>query len=224
MQRLRIVFAFLFFAITFQIQAQDFPFIDVGIKAGANAYFQNNFPSGFERDNFKFGYVGGFFARFKLPLIGLYVQPEAVISQSGGSFKGTDQLLQAGTLNYEGNLTLTTLDFPVLIGQRFGTSFLAFRVNAGPVFSTVLSAKQDLTTTGNLPGTGMVNQKDENQDVKDDINSFLVALQAGVGIDISKINIDLRYQLGFTKLAKNAGTNNEQKTSAIQLTVGFKFL
>ncbi len=190
--------------------AQDVPFIDFGLKAGANASWARNVPDGSENDGQRFGFVGGAWARIKIPLIGLYVQPEAVISQTGANF-----LLEPD--GEEGELRQTNLDIPILLGQRFGLGPLGLRFNLGPVFTTVLSAKTE-------DSDGEIDLKDLEL-----VNNFQIGLQAGVGVDISKFNIDLRYQHGFTNVFEGEFTDlagnpvdNNLKLSALQLTLGYK--
>lgn len=191
--------------------AQDFPFFDLGLKAGANGSWVKNVTDGFDGDGMKFGFVGGVWARVKIPVLGLYVQPELVISQSGGKVAGFDEEIQ---LPLEATLNLTNLDAVILVGQRFGLGPVALRINAGPIFSNVLSANVDTEIEG-LP-------KFET-DIKEDIKSPQIGIQAGVGVDISKINIDLRFQQNFSKFSES-DPDDETKISLVQLTVGFKIL
>ncbi|MEM9981806.1 MAG: porin family protein [Bacteroidota bacterium] len=184
--------------------AQDVPFIDVGLKAGANAANFTNLPDGAENDGLKLGFVGGAYARFKIPIIGLYVQPEVQFSQMGGNFTVENLLLE----DTEVETRINNLDFNLLLGQRFGVGPLGIRVNVGPTYSRVLSAEQT------------INGGDE-EDIQDELKENLWALGLGAGLDISKLSIDLRYQLGLTRLAED-DENDDTRNSAIQLTLGFK--
>jgi hypothetical protein len=189
-------------------KAQDVPFFDLGIKAGMNGSWLGNLPEGADKkDGLKYGFVAGVFARIKIPLVGLYVQPEAVITQSGSKMKEITANQQV--ITPESTTTLTNFEIPILLGQRFGIGPLGIRINAGPDFITVLSAKSKV---GNA----------DKVDIKDKINTFQVGLQAGVGVDISKFNFDLRYQHNFTQVMKE-GTD-KSKINLLQLTVGFKIL
>ncbi|MDX2304385.1 MAG: porin family protein [Microscillaceae bacterium] len=208
----KLIIVFLLFLSAQVSFAQDFPFFDLGLKAGANGSWIKNVTDGFDSDGMKFGFVGGVWARVKIPVIGLYVQPELVISQSGGKLSGFDEEFQ---LPFEQTVNLTNLDGVILVGQRFGLGPLALRINAGPVFSNVLSANVKTKVEGIA---------EVESDIKDDVKSPQIGLQAGIGLDISKINIDLRFQQNFSKLADDADDDENTKVSLLQLTVGFKIL
>ncbi len=186
--------------------AQDVPFIDVGLKAGANAANFTNLTDGVENDGLKLGFVGGAYARFKIPIVGLFVQPEVQFSQMGGNFTIPDGLGAGGRDEVE--TRINNLDFNLLLGQRFGVGPLGIRVNVGPTYSRVLSADQ--TIDGG-----------DEEDIQDQLKENLWALGLGAGLDISKLSIDLRYQLGLTRLAED-DENDDTRNSAIQLTLGFK--
>ncbi|NJO01641.1 MAG: PorT family protein [Bacteroidia bacterium] len=128
-----------------------------------------------------------------------------LISQTGSKFSGDGG---------EFITRLTTLDIPVMFGKRIGLGPLGVRIQVGPVLSTVLSAKSIV----DISGVGK-----EDVDVKDETQSPLIGLQAGVGVDISKFSIDLRYHHGLTGLDEE-DVDDELKISALLLTLGFKIL
>ena len=70
-------------------------------------------------------------------------------------------------------------------------------VYAGPSFSILLSAKEEISGTGTMDGT---------TDVKDGMNSLDIGLVAGVGAEIGagpgKVLVDARYSMGFTTTEK----------------------
>lgn len=214
------IFLLFVLVITLQsVQAQDVPFIDFGPKIGVNYTWIRNLPSefNFEQDA-QIGFVGGVFARIKIPLIGLYVQPEAVIAQQKAEFSFSDSFLGDVTAG----IRYTNLDIPILIGQRFGFGPLGIRANVGPVFSTVLSAKTDARVELN----GMVQEQEE--DISDIVDSFSFGIQVGVGVDISKFNFDLRYQHTFSEAANLLEgivlQDENQNFSNLQFTLGYKIL
>ena len=190
--------------------AQDFPLFDVGLKAGVNGSFVRNFTSELDSDGMRIGFVGGVWGRVKIPLIGLYVQPELVISQTGGKFSGLFDVGLGSPIQSDLTAKLTNFDAIVLVGQRFGLGPVALRLNVGPVFSNVLSAKLKAEALG----------ESAEEDVKEDINSSQIGLQLGVGVDFSKFNIDLRFQQNFTKLFDD----DDARISALQLTLAYKIL
>lgn len=189
------------------VQAQDIPFIDVGIRGGVNLSTVTNLPQGLESNGALAGFAGGAFARIKIPLVGLFVQPEIMYSSLGGKLKDA--------VGAEGDLLLNNLDFAAMIGYNLGLGPLGVRLGVAPVLSNVLSSKVK------IGGVEL--------DVKDETNSPLWSVQFGVGADISKLTFDLRYQLGLSKLynddnQQNSGTIQDVRSNAIQFTIGYKFL
>ena len=89
----------------------------MAVAAGAKAQFSLGIKGGvnyskLSSDNFSSssvaGYEAGLFARIGG---GVYLQPEAYLSSSGGSFSSNNN-------SYSGSVTFTNLNIPVLIGLR----------------------------------------------------------------------------------------------------------
>ena len=194
--------------VAYHTSAQDFPLFDIGVKAGVNGSFIRDFTN---YDGMQIGFVGGIWGRVKLPLLGLYVQPELVFSQTGGKYTAPFQIGPGDIIQSSFDTRLSNLDAVLLFGQRFGLGPLALRLNLGPVFSTILSAKDEADVAGVTMET----------DLDDFVDKSQVGLQFGVGVDISKFNIDLRYQHNFSRLFE---LNQDPKISALQLTLGYKIL
>jgi len=148
----------------------------------------------------EFGYQFGLFARFKVPVIGLYVQPEVLLSK-------VDNTLNINSQNVD--LSFNRLDVPVMIGGKIGP----LRINAGPSFSFLTSAESDVSGTVT--------------DLKDNYNSTTIGYQAGIGIDILKFVLDVKYEGSLSSLGEGvpiAGTtiNTDQRVSQVVFAVGFK--
>lgn len=140
----------------------------------------------------------GLFARLKL--LGFYIQPEAMFSRSNSELKYED---------VTGEVKIGKLDVPVMIGKRF---FKVFRVNAGPVFSIKLSQ----------------NIKSAADEISSNYKNTTVGLQYGIGVDVSKISIDLRVEKGLQSISddlKIAGEtfSTDQRLNQIMLAVGIRF-
>jgi hypothetical protein len=171
--------------------------LSLGIKGGVNYSTINS-------DNFKnssvAGYQVGLFAR-----IGgsIYLQPEAYISSSGGEITSADNL-------YNGKVTFTNLNIPVLIGFKFGQQSLNFRVMAGPTYNSVLSKNESISTGFSNAYNNFGNAYKNN----------LLGYQAGFGVDLGAITADLRYQGGFS----NVNDTYNQRQNLWALSVGFKIL
>jgi len=145
----------------------------------------------------------GLFAR--LQLLGFYVQPEAMFSNSKSELKFKD---------VTGEVKINKLDLPVMIGKRF---LKIFRVNAGPVFSLKLSE--------DIKQSGVKNAADE---IIANYKNATVGIQYGIGLDLSMITVDLRVEKGLQSISdefKIAGStfSADQRLDQVMLAVGVKF-
>ena len=97
-------------------------------------------------------------------------------------------------------VTINRIDLPVLVGKRF---LKIARVQAGPVFSFPLSSEVG-----------------ETEDVYDNVT---VGYQAGIGLDLANLLVDLKYEGSFNNLADDVGGfDADQRVSQIILSVGWK--
>ena len=159
-------------------------------------------------------YQLGFFTRFKFA--GVYIQPEAMFSSSKTEMTFENILNENTNTNNDvvGEVKLNKLDIPVMIGKRF---MKIVRINAGPVFSYILS--QNIDQSGAKEAWNEINAEYKNA---------TVGLQYGIGVDIAMINIDLRVEKGFQAISENltiGGTDfsADQRLEQIMLSVGIKF-
>lgn len=154
-----------------------------------------------EEGDAEFGYQFGLFMRVKVPVVGIYVQPEVLFSSNSST-------VTSGTSNVD--LSFNRIDVPVMIGAKIGP----MRINAGPSFSFLTSAESDIS--------GVV------VDVKDNYSESSVGFQAGIGVDLLKFVIDLKYEGSFGEKfgdSITAGGNTfatDDRPSQIVLAVGFK--
>jgi hypothetical protein len=125
-----------------------------------------------------------------------FIQPEVLYTNTGGEI---EERTGTGTVSYEA--TFNRLDVPVMLGLRFAE---VFRVQAGPVASFLLSSDWD-----------------GNPDV--DFNTTTIGYQAGIGLDIANLIIDLKYEgpLGNTA-DRIAGFNTDLRQNQIILSLGFR--
>lgn len=148
----------------------------------------------------EFGYQLGAFLRVQIPVIGIYIQPEALLSKQSSSININSQ---------KADLTFNQIDVPVMIGFKLGS----LRVNAGPSFRFISSADLE------VPG-------DPIEDVKEYYKNSTVGYQAGVGIDIWKLVFDLKYEGSLTEINEDLSTVSpieiDQRVSQIVFGVGFK--
>lgn len=144
-----------------------------GVKAGvgsANVAVRDvvNNPSAYAKKESVTSYHAGAYAR--LNILGLFIQPEAVFTQTGGRLESRPDATIASQVS---EIKFNRLDVPVMAGISIAN---LVRVQAGPVASMLLSAKQD------------------NENIKSFMEKSDWGYQAGVGVDIQKLSIDLRYE------------------------------
>lgn len=182
-------------------QAQTF---NLGIKAGVNLAKLN---ADFASEENRLGYQVGAWAR--IGGASFYVQPEAYIGSKGNkfiSFTNNNNTEVAA----EGKVKFTTLDIPVLLGTKFGAKNLNFRLMAGPVVSFVLDENSSFSSA-----------YDQATDF-DNYKNQAIGIQAGAGIDVGSISVDLRYEAGLSNISKSE--KYTQKPNLFQLSLGFKIL
>jgi hypothetical protein len=179
--------------------------IQAGVKAGlstANVKIQEvrNDPWQYAKAENVTGYHAGAFARLQLG--GLFVQPEAILTSTGGKIEVTnaDNTIPVRVEDIKFN----RLDVPIMVGF---TLFNMLRVQGGPVSSTLLSARR------------------EGQDIKEYMENADWGFQGGVGVDIGSITADVRYERvnrQFTNTSQQSGMefNNQQ----FLLSVGYKLI
>ncbi len=145
------------------------------------------------------GFHAGVFSRITLGF--LYIQPEALFSQSGGEIA-----LDDGVLNEIRDITFNKLDFPVMVGTKF---LKVFRVQAGPTFSLLLDAKIE----------GL------EEDIKSGYSDATLGYQAGIGLDLWNIILDFKYEGNLSVFGDELlGFETDQNNNLWILSVGFKLL
>lgn len=203
-------------------RVNDDPFFTFGLKAGVNLSqlrgddlsLTGGSPVNFsDNTNRSLGLVAGGFFRVGRAV---YLQPEILLSQKAGRFAINRG---GGTANANNvDIRFTNIDFPVLVGVKIAD---VFRINAGPILTFTTN------DNGNLRETF-------NQYSSDDFDKAFkkgnIGYQAGVGLDLGKFLIDVRYEGNLTNIfnVNVKDVNNSlqfgRKLNLFQATVGFKFL
>ncbi|TXN34330.1 PorT family protein [Flagellimonas hymeniacidonis] len=114
----------------------------------------------------------------KLDFPKIYLRPELVYSKTKSSYD-----LDGASNDYD----ISKLDLPVLLGYKLIGPLHIF---AGPAFQYTL--KNDL---GDI-------------EVEDVENDFTVGLNAGVGVNLGKVGVDVRYERGFSENEARFVSNN----------------
>ncbi|RYG02462.1 MAG: PorT family protein, partial [Chitinophagaceae bacterium] len=87
----------------------------------------------------------------------------------------------------ESEVKFTSLDVPVLVGTKIGAAGIGLRLNTGPVVSFILNEEQSFGDAASNVFSGSF--KDQ-----------AFAWQFGTGLDVGKLSVDLRYEMGLSKL------------------------
>ncbi len=158
------------------------PFVSFGIKAGYTTNQQKiDYKTLLNAESIKrnaSGFNAGIVARVDFPLLPIYVQGELLYDW--GRYK--DVPLSGFTTN----VTTNNFSVPVLVGVGIGSSnFVKIRANLGPVFNLVSTAK--FSNTDNVANLENMFRKQT------------VTWTAGIGIDLFKIMVDVRYNGVFSK-------------------------
>ncbi|WP_316806953.1 porin family protein [Pedobacter agri] len=164
--------------VCFFASAQVLPSVQFGLKAGAN-FSKFDSENTFASDN-RAGFYGGVWAR--IGAAGIHFQPELYISG-----KKADLISEAtGEIN---KVRFTSLDVPLLVGTKFGAAGIGVRLNTGPMFSLILDENQSFgQAAGNVFRANFKNQA--------------IAWQFGAGVDLKKLSLEARYELGLSKINK----------------------
>lgn len=153
--------------------------------------------NGFNGDESKMGYHVGAFARINLPVI--YLQPEVLYTNTGGSF-------QNNTFNYKTDFD--RLDVPLMIGFKIGNFF---RIQAGPVASYMIN--------GNITAI----DGNSTEQIIPPLEDFTYGYQAGIGLDIGNLLVDLKYESALSDSIKKFGqVNTDQRQNQLMLSLGFR--
>jgi len=177
-------------------RAQDLSF---GVKAGLN---MANHTAPIEGDTYKMktGVAIGGFAEYAID-DNLAIQPELIYTQKGLEYEYT-----SGGQIYKYKIKLDYIEIPLLLKYSIspGENVCPF-VFAGPALGILMSAKSD------------------SEDIKSICNSTDIGLVLGGGVEFeSGVSIDLRYDMGMTKVWDVEGEDYKDKNIVISLMVGYK--
>jgi hypothetical protein len=193
MKKLILVSAFLLLVIN-----GAFAQFNLGIKGGLNYNTIKAENEEFDESGV-LGYQLGLWARLGK---GIYLQPEAYIGTKGSKLRFETGL---GSATVEEEQKFTTLDVPLLLGAKVGGEKLNLRFMAGPAFQF------------NLGDSGASFSQATNPSYYE-YRDFVTNLQAGAGVDLGNLSVDLRYETSL----QDINQSNGQKQSLLHLSLGFK--
>lgn len=182
------------------------PSFSFGIKGGVN-YSTLKTKNDLTDQNSISGYQAGIFSR--IGGAGIYFQPELYLGSKGNEFVKIED--NAGAeITANGKVKFTTLDLPLLLGTKIGTNKINLRFMAGPLVSFIIDenttfakAYQDVSDFGNY-------------------KKQTLGLQAGTGVDLGNLTLDLRYEAGLSNISESE--KYSQKQNLFHLSLGIKLL
>ena len=176
--------------------AQLLPSFQFGIKGGVNLTDFSTSASTALSSNNRAGYLAGFWAR--VGGAGINFQPELYITSK-------DVDLTANNVTHTAKYT--SIDLPLLIGTKFGVLGNGIRINTGPVIS--FAVNKDQSTGQAFSSATHLDYKDQNY-----------AWQFGVGADVRRLSLDLRYEAGINKINNDNG--DKARINLFNLTLGYR--
>jgi hypothetical protein len=152
-------------------------------------------------------HVGGF---ARVTLGSVFIQPELLFNTKGHEY--TVYGLQGNVLQVLDD-RFTTIDVPIIVGYKFSS----LRFQAGAVGSMTLTNSNDL-----------VDYFKEQDDLVSTLQGFNWGWQAGLGLDISKFMIDIKYEGNFQKIGNDividGNTYNfDGRANRFLVTFGYSF-
>ncbi len=175
----------------------------IGPKVGYNASkLSTNLDT--VSSTFKSGFQIGVFVRIGKKF---YVQPELYYTTQGGVF-------ESNTNNWQQKVSIGSLDIPLLVGFKLiNAKVVNLRILAGPLASFVVN--KSVKDAGGILGPIETA----------DLNSINWAIQAGAGLDVLFMTLDVRYQIGLNNLIKDINNVTiNSKNSVWVVSLGFKIL
>ncbi len=172
----------LFFILIFSlISVQTFSQIKFGIRGGINSYrvkfveFENSDYRITVPKDATMGLHFGFISQIEL--FNLFIQPELLFTSNKNDIIIEDLISNDEQLTQH---KFNKLDIPVLVGAKLG----ALKIGVGPVGSILLRSKSELFKI---------------TEYEQKFNNMTFGFQAGVGLDIGKLTVDLKYEGNLSK-------------------------
>ncbi len=124
------------------------------------------------------GYHVGFQTRINIAMI--FIQPELYFNDGGAKIEE----FRNDALEATYNVNFQRIDLPLLVGMKLGPA----RINLGPVGSYVVNESVSDDVQNSDPDYTFFSQ------------SMTWGFQAGLGLDLSKISLDVRYEGSLSSL------------------------
>lgn len=201
-------FVFILTIVAFTSNAQT----RLGVRGGLN--ISNLYTNDVDDNNLLVGFHAG--AYFKLAVNDNFaIEPEFLYSTKGAKLEYNNTFVN-GTATFH----LNYIDIPVLAVFNITENF---QFHAGPYIG--------ILTAANVTNDSDNNNFDfENELDKNDFTSTDLGVIGGLGIDVDKVNISLRYNYGLNNIGRERqflGTTYtfpDAKNSVLQLSIGLSIL
>ncbi|MCB0642007.1 MAG: PorT family protein [Phaeodactylibacter sp.] len=129
-------------------------------------------------ENANYGLHGGILIQAQIG--SFFIQPEVLFNSNSMDFRVED-FRNGSTYNEILRETYQYLDIPIMMGFKFGS----FRIQGGPVGHLYLNSTSDLF---------------DIEGYSQDFDEMTYGWQAGIGVDIWRFLIDIKYEGNFTRL------------------------
>lgn len=144
----------------------------------------------------------------------VFIQPELLFSSTGGDVKVKDLSSSDGWEVRKQKYN--KLDIPLIAGYKLGGDDLALRLQAGPLVSVMLTKES------------VIENMIDREQVKEDFKNAVWGYQVGVGVDVWKLGLDVKYEGNFSKIGEEihfAGRdwNTDSKTNQWVFSVAYFF-
>jgi hypothetical protein len=183
--------------------------IDLGIKGGLNL---TNIKTDMRAGDYqitsspgsKLGYHAGAFLRASL--FGIFIQPELLYTSVASEYTVKDINT---SLDQLASQRVGRIDVPVLVGAKLGN----LRLGLGPVGSVIVSDRNELTDV-----TGYETK----------LKPVTIGYQVGVGLDIWKAGLDIRYESNISRLGDQIvvdgkPVNFDSRAKQVIFSLSFRF-
>lgn len=137
-------------------------------------------------NNAKVGFQVGLLSQIQIQKF--FLQPELLLSTSAGVLRVSD--VSGSSLRDQ---RFTKVDIPVLVGGKWGP----LRLGVGPVASMIIKSKSEL---------------DDIDQFDDKFKSATFGYQAGVGLDLWKLALDVKYEGNLSRLGDGVTIAGQHKS------------
>jgi hypothetical protein len=186
--------------------------VKFGIRAGissSNIKLKDYKAEGYELEynKGKYGYHFGVMSRIKIAK--LFIQPEVLFSTAKTDILYIDLKDPQKPVRTPGRQNFNKIDIPVMVGFKVAI----FKLQVGPVATFILNTKSDLL---------------DEKKVEQNLQGATVGYQAGIGVELSSLLLDAKYEGNLSKLGSSMekdGTkvNFDQRMSQFIFSIGYLF-